>query len=197
MKKYLLILISLCGLLAIQLSAEPSSTQMYADEIEITEAEQYAFAGITGSYLNLSLSQKTGIEDIYLDASSGKGAFGIRAGMQNNVWRTIFTYESNFDTYQAFLIEADRTILAGIMGGKGRIYLGASGGWIGYYGDKLQDGIMVEFKDYGFAYGGNIGFMFYLSDRIDMSIDYRYLFTSSSCTLDDIHGPSISIHYFF
>ena len=195
MKKYLLILVSLYGLLSMQLSAEPASTQMYAEEIEISDSEQYAFAGITGSYLNLI--PVVGTEDIYLNPSEWSGLLGVRVGMQNNVWRTMFTYENNFDTYHAFLIEADRTILAGMMDGKGRIYLGASGGWIGYYGDKLQDGIMVEFKDYGFAYGGNIGFMYYLSDRVDMSIDYRYLFTSSSCTLDNIHGTTISLHYFF
>lgn len=195
MKKYLLILVSLYGLLSMQLSAEPASTQMYADEIEITEAENYAFAGISGSYLNLV--QVYGTEDVYFNTSAGKGVLGVCAGLQTNVWRTTFTYESNFDSYQAFLMEADRTILAGMMGGKGRIYLGVSGGWIGFYGDKLQDDIIVEFKDYGYAYGGNIGFMYYLSDRIDLSIDYRYLFTSSSCTLDDIQGPTISLHYFF
>jgi len=195
MKKYLLMLMSLCSLLTVQLSAESASTQMYANEIVIGDAEQYAFAGITGSYLNLI--QAYGTEDIYLGSSEWQGLLGVRAGMQTKVWRTMFTYENNFDTYQAFLIEADRTILAGMMGGKGRIYLGVSGGWIGYYGDKLQDDIIVEFKDYGYAYGGNAGFMFYLSDRVDLSIDYRYLFTSSSCTLDDIHGPTISLHYFF
>ena len=195
MKKYLLILISLYGFLSLQLSAESDSTQMYANEIVIGDAEKYAFGGLTGSYLNLI--QARGTEDIYLNSSDWQGLLGVRAGMQTNVWRTMFTYENNFDTYQAFLIEADRTILAGMMDGKGRIYLGASGGWIGYNGDKLQDDIIVEFEDYGYAYGGNIGFMLYLSDRVDMSIDYRYLFTSSSCTLDDIHGPSISLHYFF
>ncbi len=198
MKKYLFILVSLYGFLSLQLSAESDSTQMYANEIVIGDAEQYAFAGITGSYLNLIQTTPVyGTGDVYLNSSDWQGLLGVRAGMQTNVWRTMFTYENNFDTYQAFLIEADRTILAGMMDGKGRIYLGASGGWIGYNGDKLQDDIIVEFEDYGYAYGGNIGFMLYLSDRIDMSIDYRYLFTSSSCTLDDIHGPSISLHYFF
>jgi len=198
MKKYLLILISLYGFLSLQLSAESDSTQMYANEIVIGDAEKYAFGGLTGSYLNLIPTTPVyGTGDVYLNSSDWQGLLGVRAGMQTNVWRTMFTYENNFDTYQAFMIEADRTILAGMMGGKGRIYLGASGGWIGYYGEKLQDGVLVEFKDYGYAFGGNVGFMLYLSDRIDMSIDYRYLFTSSSCTLDDIHGPSISLHYFF
>ena len=196
MKKYLIVFVCLYGFLSLQLSAESASTQMYANEVEIGDAEQYAFAGITGSYLNLI--QVEGTENIYLNPSSSwSGLLGVRAGMQTNVWRTMFTYENNFDNYQAFMIEADRTILAGMMDGKGRIYLGASGGWIGYYGDKLQDDIVVEFRDYGYAFGGNVGFMLYLSDRVDLSIGYRYLFTSSSCTLDDIHGSTISLHYFF
>ena len=199
MKKYLLILVSLYGFLFTQLTAESASTQMYANEIVIDDTKQYAFGGLTGSYLNLipTLPVYDGTGDLYLNPSEWTGFLGVRAGMQTNVWRTMFTYESNFDTYHAFMVEADRTILAGMMGGKGRIYLGVSGGWIGHYGDKLQDGIIVEFKDYGYAFGGNAGFMFYLSDRVDLSIDYRYLFTSSSCTLDDIHGPTISLHYFF
>ena len=151
--------------------------------------------GVEGAYL--SLSQTPGSEDIYF-APVDKGVYGIRVGLQTNVWRTMFTYEGNFDSYQAFLIEADRTIVAGLIGGKGRIYLGASGGWIEYYGEKnLDNGFTVDFKDYGYAYGGNIGFMLYLTDRVDLSLEYRYLFTSSSCTLNDIQGPGIALHYFF
>lgn len=184
MKKYLLGLVCLCGLLSTQLFAEIASTQVATDDLEIKEVEQYAFVGITGSYL---------------DPMDQMGVTGFRLGMQNNVWRTMFTYESNWDTYQAFLIEADRTVVAGLLGGKGRIYVGLSGGWIQFSGDTLKDDVTVEFKDYGYTYGGNIGFMFYLSDQIDMSIDYRYLFTQDTCMCGDgnLYGPSLSLHYFF
>ena len=181
MKKYMLMVVCAVGLLIQQAAAENIT---YTNNMEVEETEQYGFAGIEGGYLNS------------LDAEN-KGIVGVRVGMQNSVWRTMFTYESNFESYQAFLIEADRTVVAGLFGGKGRIYLGISGGWIEFYGDKLLDNVMVEFKDYGYAYGGNIGLMFYLSDQIDLDIGYRYLFTNDSCTYDYIDGVNIALHYFF
>ena len=203
MKKYFLILVSIYSLLFVQLSAEPASTQMYANEIVIEEAEQYAFIGITGSYV---------------DPLDERGVFGFRMGMQNNVWRTIFTYESNFNEYQAFLIEADRTVVAGLMGGKGRIYLGVSGGWLRYGADivvasddanttdpvtpesfngEQNPDLVIYQASNGYAYGGNIGFMYYLSDQVDISIEYRYLIVDKINLFDHIQGPSVSLHYFF
>ncbi len=182
MKKYLLILLSIYTLLATQLIAEEASVQMHASDIVISDTEQYGFGGIT-----------IGSLDLYDQVAVA----GIRFGMQNPTWRTMFTFESDMDSYRAFLIEADRTIVAGLLEGKGRIYLGVSGGWLEFYGEKMIAGQVLDFEDYGYAYGGNIGFMYYLSDRVDMSIDYRYLLTSSSCTYDSIQGLSISLHYFF
>lgn len=194
MKKYAGIFLLATTLLSHSLFAEEAATQMKATDIVIQEPEQYAFVGVVGGYLNLS--RVPGSEYVYF-AEPDKGIFGVRAGLQTNVWRTMFTYEDNFDSYRSFLIEADRTIVAGIAGGKGRIYLGVSGGWIDYYGERMLNGQTVDFEDYGYAYGGNLGFMLYLTDRVDLSIEYRYLFTSSSCTLDDIQGPSVALHYFF
>ena len=203
MKKHLLVLMFLCSLPSMQLFAEPASTQMYASEIEIGESEQYAFIGITGNYA---------------DPLEDKGVFGFRMGMQNNVWRTIFTYESNFNEYQAFLIEADRTVVAGLLGGKGRIYLGVSGGWVRYgadivvasddtnttdapipepFGDEQNPDLVINQVSDGYAYGGNIGFMYYLSDQVDISIEYRYLIIDKINLFDHIQGPSVSLHYFF
>jgi opacity protein-like surface antigen len=197
MKKYLSIYIGAFLLFSQQLSAGDPSTQIYASDIEIEDSEQYGFVGIGGGYLNLT--RESGSEYVYFsnDKDESKGVIDIRAGLQTNVWRTMFTYESNFDSYQAFLIEADRTIIAGLLGGKGRIYLGASGGWIEFYGERLLNNALVDFEDYGYVYGGNLGFMYYLSDQVDMSLEYRYLFTSSSCTLKDIQGVNLALHYFF
>ena len=193
MKKYL-IATCLSFLLSQNLAAENMATQIKASDIVIEDAEQYAFVGIEGAYL--SLSQTPESENIYF-TNVNKGVFGLRFGLQTNVWRTMFTYEDNFDSYRGFMIEADRTIIAGMMGGKGRIYLGASAGWIDYYGERLMLDQIVDFEDYGYALGGNLGFMLYLTDRVDLSIEYRYLFTSSSYTLEDIQGPGIALHYFF
>lgn len=195
MKKTLWILVCLCGLLSQQAAAQSDDSMVYVSNMDVEETEQYAFVGLEGGYLNLK--QNLGTEEIYLPASDEKKFLGLRVGLQSSVWRTMFTYEDNFDSYRAFLIEADRTIVAGLMENRGRIYLGVSGGWIEYYGQRELDSVLVDFEDYGYAFGGNFGFMLYLSDQVDLSIDYRYLFTSSSCTLDDIHGFSVSLHYFF
>jgi len=197
MKKYLVALVWISLLFSQKISAEDSSTQIYASDIEIKDPEQYGFVGITGGYLNLEQSLEA--EAVYFPRTESKGVAGIRAGIQTNVWRTMFTVESNFESYQAFLIEADRTVVAGLIEGKGRIYLGVSGGWIKFYGDRttIYDNVLVDFEDYGYAYGGNFGFMYYLSDQVDLSLEYRYLLTSSSCSLDDIQGVNVALHYFF
>ena len=197
MKKYVAALVWISLFFSQQLSAGEPSTQIYASDIEIQDPEQYGFVGITGGYLNLEQSLQA--EAIYFPRTESKGVAGIRAGIQTNVWRTMFTLESNFESYQAFLVEADRTVVAGLMDGKGRIYLGVSGGWIKFYGDRttIYEDVLVEFEDYGYAYGGNIGYMYFLSDQVDLSLEYRYLFTSSSCSLEDLQGFNVALHYFF
>jgi hypothetical protein len=198
MKNYLLPLILIFSLFTVQLFAyDPASTQMYAKDIEIEDVEQYPFAGITGSYA---------------DTLEDKGIFGVRMGMQNSLWRTIFTYENNFGDYQSFLVEVDRTIVAGLFGNRGRVYLGASGGWIRYSADlpdlpedengtiaiplDINNPDFLQTSD-GYAYGVNIGFMYYLTDQADLSIGYRYLFINDINKFDYIQGPDIALHYFF
>jgi len=114
----------------------------------------------------------------------------------------MFTYESNFDIYQGVLVEVDRTVVAGLLGGKGRVYLGLSGGWVMFSGDRLNDELVIEWEDYGYAYGGNVGFMYYLNDRMDLSLSYRYLKLketcgAEACIQDNINGFEVALHYFF
>jgi len=193
MKKYFLPIGFLLLLFSAPLMADNiGATQIDAKDLEIGEVEAYPFVGLTGSYNNTLLSE---------------GVFGIRGGMQNNVWRTIFTYESNFDEYQSFILEVDRTVVAGLFGDRGRIYLGASGGWAKDDSDPYDTD--------GYIYGGNIGFMYYLSDRLDMDIGYRYMYfnkddiptqgpeaepyqdINEEDRLDHLQGPTVSLHYFF
>ncbi len=188
MKKYLSPLAVVCGLATTPLVAyDPPSTQMHSSEVEIERSEQYAFFGIGAGYSN-SFEEKSLLD--------------LRMGMQNSVWRTMFTFENNFDAYQGLLIEVDRTIVAGLLDGKGRIYLGASGGWVMFTGDRIEDELKIEWEDYGYAYGLNVGFMYYLSDRADLSIGYRYLKVketcgAEACLKDTIEGLEVAIHYFF
>jgi hypothetical protein len=197
MKHFLAFCAILFTLATQALQAESAATQIDVDDMTIENPDQYAFVGVQAAFLDLA--QKPESESVYLVEDDSKAVGGLRIGLQTSVWRTMFTYESNFDSYQAFLIEADRTIIAGLMEGKGRVYVGVSGGWVEFYGERttIYEDVLIDFEDYGYAYGGNLGFMYYLSDQVDMSIDYRYLFTSSSCTLDDIQGVGLSLHYFF
>jgi len=186
MKRLLLIGISLLVFALSQPDARADDQVYLSGTAEEAEAEQYMFVGLTGSYLN-------GLNE------SGVG--GLRLGFQNSLWRTIFAVEGNSDQYKAFLIEADRTVIAGLLGGKGRIYLGLSGGWMQFSDDLvvINQETAVELKNNGYAYGGNIGFMFYLTDQIDMSLEYRYLVTQNSCVCgeENIHGATLALHYFF
>jgi opacity protein-like surface antigen len=188
MNKYLAIMALLSVVVTTQTMAyDPPSTQMYSKDVEITRSEQYAFIGVGAGYSD-SFEKNTLLD--------------LRMGMQNSVWRTMFTYESNFDIYQSLLIEVDRTVVAGLMGGKGRIYLGLSGGWVMFSDDRVDDNIVVEWEDYGYAYGGNIGLMYYISDQVDLSIGYRYLKVkdicgAESCLKDNINGLEVALHYFF
>jgi len=172
MKKYISSAIVASVLFSAPLLA--NSMQMNANDVVIEEVEQYGFVGITGGFSS------------ELETTS---IVGFRLGMQNNVWRTSFTYENNFDDYQSFMVQADRTVVAGLFGGLGRLYAGLSGGWINHDLDSVEQD--------GYAYGGNIGLMYYISDQVDLSVDYRYLFTTDLCPIDHIQGVSVSLHYFF
>ncbi len=164
---------------------QADATQMHAKEIIIEEVEQYPFIGLVGAY-------NSDFENNAL--------IGFRFGMQNNVWRTSFTYEENFDEYKAFLIQVDRTIVAGLFSGLGRIYIGASGGWIDT-GDTpteiLDLDTLESISSDGYTIGVNIGLMYYISDQLDLSIDYRYLSVEDVMAIDKITGFSIALHYFF
>jgi hypothetical protein len=169
---------------ALLFGAEPESTQIYAQDILIDEIEQYPFVGIAAGYADtLDLDQE--------------GIGSLRFGMQNNIWRTVFTLESNFGEYQALLAEVDRTLIAGLFGGKGRIYLGIAGGLIRYDSVQTENIDTEPLETEGYAYGGSAGFMYYLSDQIDLSVEYRYLVADKVNTVDHIGGPVVSLHYFF
>jgi len=177
-------------ILAYTLFANPlsaSTSQIQPKDIVIDEVEQYPFIGIVG------------LDNALLDNNL---LMGFRVGMQNNVWRTMVTYEDNFDQYQALMLQVDRTIVAGLFNGKGRIYLGLSGGivdtgndWMNALNINKSDTSIVNTA--GYAMGGNIGLMYYVSEQVDISLEYRYLSVKDVDQFDRIKGFSIAIHYFF
>jgi len=185
MRKTINLLILASALLATPIFAK--STQIDARDIVIEEVEQYPFIGIMASYNDL-------LEDNIV--------MGFRFGMQNNVWRTMLTYEDNFDEFQTLMIEVDRTIIAGLFQGKGRIYLGLSGGIVDTNNDwmnalNINESDTDTVNTAGYAIGGNVGMMFYISDQVDISIEYRYLSVQDVDSFDRIKGFSVALHYFF
>ena len=185
MRKTISLLILASALLATPIFAK--STQIDARDIVIEEVEQYPFIGIMASYNDL-------LEDNIV--------MGFRFGMQNNVWRTMLTYEDNFDEFQTLMIEVDRTIIAGLFQGKGRIYLGLSGGIVDTNNDwmnalNINESDTDTVNTAGYAIGGNVGMMFYISDQVDISIEYRYLSVQDVDRFDRIKGFSVALHYFF
>jgi opacity protein-like surface antigen len=120
------------------------------------------------------------------------GVVGIRYGQQSKDWRTSFTLESSFKDHQLFTIQIDRTLLHSLTTSKLRIYGGIIGGAVAQ--DK-NDG--SGDKNLGYSYGLSIGFMFYLSDNIDLDLGYRYMRVTDLDNIDKISSVSFSIHYFF
>jgi len=185
MKKTISSFILACTLFTTPILA--ATTQINAKDIVIDEVEQYPFIGIVG------------LENDLLDNNI---LMGFRVGMQNNVWRTMVTYEDNFDEYQSLMLQVDRTLVAGLFNGKGRIYLGLSTGIIDT-GNDWMNAININESDTstvntaGYAMGGNIGLMYYISEQVDISLEYRYLSVQEVDQFDRIKGFSIALHYFF
>jgi len=139
------------------------------------EAEKFPFIG-------LGISAQT------IDI---KNTISLRYGKQTLDWRTFFTYEFKNTNYQSLSVEIDKILLDELFGTpKLRPYIGLSGGILKYKDDSLED------TD-GFYYGGNSGFIIYLTDTIDLDLSYHYNVVQEIKTLDSIQGATFSLHYFY
>jgi len=148
--------------------------------LSLLRAEEYPFIG---------LSVATQKIDIRSDNSSVTG-FDLRIGRQTLDWRTIFAYAYSKD-YQSLSIEMDKILLDDLFGtAKVRPYLGASAGFLKLDHDFLDD------KN-GYYYGGNFGFIFYATDRMDIDLSYHYQWIGSIDGADHMQGATLSLHYFF
>ncbi|SHO81573.1 hypothetical protein MNB_SV-15-1310 [hydrothermal vent metagenome] len=138
---------------------------------------KYPFLGIVGYNSNL--------------VGENFNVIAIRYGQQNRDWRTTFTLESKQGDYQLFTMGIDRTILHSLVTTKLRIYAGVRLGAI------TQDDNVAGDTNIGYSYGGAMGLMYYINDRLDFDIGYRYLKVTDLRGIDDIKGVSIALHYFF
>lgn len=144
------------------------------------EDEKFPFVGI-------GVSEKT----IDLNTHTSESTISLRYGKQTLDWRTSFTYEFKNSDYQSLSVEVDKILLDELFGTpKLRPYLGLSGGLLKYKDQSLDD------TD-GFYYGGNSGFIIYLTDTIDLDLNYHYNIVQEVNTLDAIHGATFSLHYFY
>ena len=152
------------------------STSIFAQD-----DEEFSFMGLTASYNVFELIQAD---------DKKQTTIGIRYGKQTIEWRTMFSYQGNNDL-QTFELEVDKLIEDDIFNiPELRLYLGGTFGGIEYKGISNKE-------SQGKYYGGNIGFLIYVTDKIDADIGYHYYSTSSFDVINKIKGLTLSLHYFY
>jgi len=141
----------------------------------------------TFPFLGVSISSE--IVDIAPSPSSSvrETGFSLRYGQQTLDWRTTFAFTGN-DNFQTFSIEIDKILLDNMFGmPELRPYLGATVGYINY----------SVIDDSGLYYGGNFGFIIYVTDTIDADISYHYYTLDKLAPLDTMQGGSIGFNFFY
>ena len=143
--------------------------------------EEFPFLGLTISTNIMSFEEAS---------REKEHTIGFRYGKQSLGWRTMFSYNDNGDLSN-FELEIDN-ILDDTINGLDtlRVYIGGVAGVIDYnVVDKKQG-----YKRY---FGGTVGFLFYLTDRIDLDISYHYNKVDNFEPLSRMKGASFSLHYFY
>ena len=164
------------------------------------DQEQFPFLGITVSSDTVSLISEANLDD------QKETTFGLRYGKQTQDYRTVFTLAGNSDT-QSIAIEADVFLMDDMFGvPEIRPYLGGTLGYIHYDEDLLntyREGLPVDINGSrstdtsNVYYGVNLGFVFYVTDNIDLDVSYHYYFMDSLDPLDTMQGVGFSLHYFY
>jgi opacity protein-like surface antigen len=120
--------------------------------------------------------------DIIRDYEGSDVEYGFRLGLQNESWRTtlVFNYfdstsDGHKQNYEKGLISVDYFIL-NEMDNPLKPYIGANVGYINY---ESTDNIDMS----GAIYGAQAGFVYSMTDNIDLDLMYRY--SLSSATQDD------------
>ncbi|WP_373032078.1 hypothetical protein [Sulfurovum sp.] len=143
--------------------------------------EKFPFVGVGVSAQTVDINNQNNTEN----------TISLHYGRQTLNWRTYFSYEFKSSDYQSLSVEIDKILLDELFGTpKLRPYLGLSGGILKYKDDSLED------TD-GFYYGGNSGFIIYLTDTIDLDLSYHYNIVQEIKTVDSIQGATFSLHYFY
>jgi len=160
------------------------------------EEKDFPFIGVSVFTQNINVQE----ED-----ASWKNGVTLSYGQQSLDWRTIFALDYTQDTYLGAHIEIDKILLDNMFGtAKLRPYLGAVVGYMSYDDKNLniplnptQEESDLYEETNGFYFGGNFGFIIYASNNIDIDISYHYYKVENINFLDDLHGGTLSLHYFF
>ena len=151
------------------------------------------------SFMGVSVST----QEINIDPgdSSWEGGASLRYGQQSLDWRTIFSLDYTNNAYFGASLEIDKILLDNMFGtAKLRPYLGGVLGYMSYDDDNLnipaEESELFE-ETNGFYYGANFGFIIYAADNVDVDIAYHYYKVENLDFLDDLHGASLAVHYFF
>ena len=145
------------------------------------EDEQFSFIGLGASAQTINLDTHNNNENTIL----------LRYGQQTLDWRVSLAFEFKNSDYQSLSAEFDKILLDDLFGtAKIRPYLGLSLGILKYKNQISDD------TD-GFYYGGNGGFIIYLTDNIDLDLSYHYNIVQDIKTIDSLHGATLSLHYFY
>jgi hypothetical protein len=177
------------------------------------EQETYPFIGVTVSTDTVDLkpavfTSKEGIT-FKTPTSERETTFGLQYGVQTKDYRTTFTAQGNSD-FQAVDVEVDYILFDQMFGTpKIRPYVGATLGYIHYdedlithYNEPLiqkneenDENTTISTSD-GY-YGLDFGFLFYITDNIDLDVGYHYYFMDRLEPLDTMNGATFSLHYFY
>lgn len=150
------------------------------------ESTEYPFIGVSLSAQSINGNP---------GPTSWEGSIGLKYGQQSLDWRTIFSLEYTPDAYLSTSVEVDKILLDDMFGtAKIRPYLGMTLGYISY--DEKNIAVDIEEKN-GLYVGANLGYIIYLSDKVDLDLSYHYYSMYDLKFLDDLHGATLSLHYFF
>ena len=182
---------------------------LFLFNILFAEQKTFPFIGVTVSTQTVDL--KPIIQDTNVDRplSSSETTYGIQFGMQTKDYRTTFTAEGN-SNFQSVDVEVDYILMDEMFGtSKIRPYVGATLGYINYDSELIksynEDRIVddanndrnTSISTSDGYYGLDAGFLFYVTDSIDLDISYHYYFMDRLRPLDTMNGATFSLHYFY
>lgn len=173
------------------------------------EQESFPFIGVTVSTQTVDLQPIIEGTGVTRPTSENETTFGLQYGVQTKDYRTTFTVEGN-SNFQSIDVEVDYIIFDEMFGTpKIRPYVGATLGYINYDKELItsynEDRIVddanndrnTSISNSDGYYGLDLGFLFYVTDDIDLDVGYHYYFMDRLKPLDTMSGASFSLHYFY